>query len=219
MDLIFIKEHVPDYLDAVGLTLTIAFWGILLSIIIGFLCSVIRYYQVPMISKVSSAYIELSRNTPLLIQLFLLYFGLPKTGIVLSSENCAIIGLSFLGGSYMAEAFRSGLETVEKIQVEAGLSIGLSKIQMMRYVVLPQALSVSIPSLCANVVFLIKETSVFSAVALADVMFVAKDLIGLYYKTNEALFMLVVSYLIILLPLSLAASLLERRLRYAGFGN
>jgi polar amino acid transport system permease protein len=89
----------------------------------------------------------------------------------------------------------------------------------MRYVVLPQALSVSIPSLCANVVFLIKETSVFSAVALADVMFVAKDLIGLYYKTNEALFMLVVSYLIILLPLSLAASLLERRLRYAGFGN
>jgi len=219
LDLIFIKEHVPDYLDAVGLTLTIAFWGILLSIIIGFLCSVIRYYKVPMISKVSSAYIELSRNTPLLIQLFLLYFGLPKTGIVLSSENCAIIGLSFLGGSYMAEAFRSGLETVDKIQVEAGLSIGLSKIQMMRYVVLPQALSVSIPSLCANVVFLIKETSVFSAVALADVMFVAKDLIGLYYKTNEALFMLVVSYLIILLPLSLAASLLERRLRYAGFGN
>jgi polar amino acid transport system permease protein len=101
LDLIFIKEHVPDYLDAVGLTLTIAFWGILLSIIIGFLCSVIRYYQVPMISKVSSAYIELSRNTPLLIQLFLLYFGLPKTGIVLSSENCAIIGLSFLGGSYI----------------------------------------------------------------------------------------------------------------------
>lgn len=77
----------------------------------------------------------------------------------------------------------------------------------------------SVPLLCANIIFLIKETSVFSAVALADLMFVAKDLIGLYYKTDEALLMLVLSYLIILLPISAAASLFERRLRYAGFGN
>ena len=68
-------------------------------------------------------------------------------------------------------------------------------------------------------IFLIKETSVFSVVALADLMYVAKDLIGLYYKTDEALFLLVTSYLVILLPISIASSLLERRLRYAGFGN
>ena len=119
----------------------------------------------------------------------------------------------------MAEAFRSGLESVERTQLETGLCIGLSHRQIMSYVVLPQALSVSIPALCANVVFLIKETSVFSAVALADLMFVAKDLIGLYYKTNEALLMLVVSYLLILFPISAVASLLERRIRYAGFGH
>ena len=119
----------------------------------------------------------------------------------------------------MAEAFRSGLEAVEKNQVEAGLSVGLNHGQVIRYVVLPQALSISVPALCANVIFLIKETSVFSAVALADLMFVAKDLIGLYYKTDEALFMLVVAYMIILLPISIMAAVLERRLRYAGFGN
>ncbi len=119
----------------------------------------------------------------------------------------------------MAEAFRSGLESVEKNQVKAGLSIGLEHRQIIQYIVLPQAVSVSVPALCANVIFLIKETSVFSAVALADLMFVAKDLIGMYYKTDEALLMLVISYLVILLPISVISSLLERKLRYAGFGN
>lgn len=140
-------------------------------------------------------------------------------GIVWTSETCAVIGLTFLGGSYMAEAFRSGLESVDKIQFESGLSIGLEHSQVMRYIVIPQALSTSVPALCANVVFLIKETSVFSVVALADLMYVAKDLIGLYYKTEESLLMLVIAYLIILLPISIIASILERRLRYAGFGN
>jgi polar amino acid transport system permease protein len=89
----------------------------------------------------------------------------------------------------------------------------------MTEIIFPQALSVSIPSLCANVIFLIKESSVVSGIALADLMYVAKDLIGLYYQTDEALLMLVISYLIILLPISIAASILERRVRYAGFGD
>ena len=89
----------------------------------------------------------------------------------------------------------------------------------MRYVIIPQALAAAVPSLCANAIFLLKETSVFSAVALADLMYVAKDLIGLYYKTDEALLMLVIAYLIILLPVSLLAAVLERRLRYAEFGD
>jgi polar amino acid transport system permease protein len=181
--------------------------------------SIIQYYKVPVLRQIVSVYIELSRNTPLLVQLFFLYFGLPKLNIVLESETCAIIGLSFLGGSYMAEAFRSGLQAVDKSQLEAGLSVGLKHRQVMQYIILPQALSTSIPALCANVIFLIKETSVFSVVALADLMYVAKDLIGLYYKTDEALLMLVISYLVILLPISIIATLIERRLRYAGFGN
>lgn len=219
MDWNFIAEYTPMYAEAAKLTVFIAFWGILFSLIIGLLCSLALYYKIPVLRQFITAYIELSRNTPLLVQLFLLYFGLPKIGIVLSSGTCAVVGLTFLGGSYMAEAFRSGLESIEKGQVETALSIGLSRLQIVRHVVLPQAVAVSVPPLCANIIFLIKETSVFSVVALADLMFVAKDLIGLYYKTDEALMLLVVSYLVILLPISIAASLLERRLRYAGFGN
>ena len=84
---------------------------------------------------------------------------------------------------------------------------------------LPQAVSISIPAFVANVIFLLKETSVFSAISLMDLMFTAKDLIGLYYKTTESLFLLVVFYLIILLPVSLLGTWLERRVRYAGFGD
>lgn len=207
------------YWEAAKLTLSLAFWGILCSLILGFACAMALYYKVKGLRHVVTAYIELSRNTPLLIQLFFLYYGLTRVGLKLSSTACAVIGLTFLGGSYMAEAFRSGLEAVQRGQIESGLSLGLKKGQLMWYVILPQALAVSMPALGANLIFLIKETSMFSAVALADLMFVAKDLIGMYYKTNEALLMLVVAYLIILLPLSLLMSWLERRVRHAGFGR
>lgn len=219
MDWSFIKEFTPMYAVAAGLTLKLALFGILFSVIIGLICSMIQYLKIPVLKWLISCYIELSRNTPLLVQLFFLYFGLPRLGIKLSSEACGIIGLAFLGGSYMAEAFRSGIESVEKSQIESGLSIGLSQGQIIRYITAPQAISVSVPALCANVIFLIKETSVFCAVALADLMYIAKDLIGLYYKTDEALFMLVAAYLVVLLPISIASSLIERRLRHAGFGD
>ena len=219
LDVGFITKYVPLYIKAAKLTLKLGVIGILLSLVIGLFCSLALYYRVPVLRRIVSIYIELSRNTPLLVQLFFLYFGLPKVGIRISSEACAIIGLAFLGGSYMAEAFRSGLEAIEKSQMESALSIGLTHTQVMRYVIFPQALAISIPGLCANMIFLIKETSVFSVVALPDLMYVAKDLIGLYYKTDEALFMLVIAYLILLLPISILAAVVERRLRYAGFGN
>ena len=219
MDTGFIAEYIPLYVKATKLTLGIGLIGIILSLIVGLVITFIQYFKLPVLRQAAAVYIELSRNTPLLVQLFFLYFGLPKIGISISSEGCAVIGLCFLGGSYMAEAFRSGIESVSPVQEEAALALGLRKSQVIRYVIMPQALSVSIPALCANVIFLIKETSVFSVVALADLMYVAKDLIGLYYKTDEALLMLVISYLIILLPISILAALLERRLRYAGFGD
>ena len=218
MDYGFIQRFAPMYAKAAGLTLRIGAIGILLSLAVGALCCLARYFRVPVLKRVAAVYIELARNTPLLVQLFFLYFGLPKVGVKLSAEACAITGLTFLGGAYMAEALRSGLEAVDRGQTESGLCIGLTPLQNLRFVILPQALATAIPAIGANAIFLIKETSVFSAVALADLMYVAKDLIGMYYKTDEALLMLTVAYLTLLLPISIAFSVLERRLRYAGFG-
>lgn len=215
----FMATYLPMYAKAAVVTLTISFFGILLALLIGALCAVVQYYKVPVLRRLFAVYVQVSRNTPLLVQLFFLYFGLPKLGIVLSAQACAITGLAFLGGSYMAEALRSGLETVEKTQLEAASSLGMGKLLVMQQVVFPQALALSVPGLCANVIFLIKESSVVSGIALADLMYVTKDLIGLYYETDEALLMLVGFYLLILLPVSLGAALLERRLRHAGFGH
>ena len=219
MGIEFMRRFLPMYVKAAGLTLRLGATGIALSLVVGALCCLARQFRVPVLRRVAGVYIELARNTPLLVQLFFLYFGLPKIGVKLSAETCAIVGLTFLGGAYMAESLRSGLEAVDAIQHESGLSLGLTPMQNMRYVILPQALATAIPSIGANAVFLIKETSVFSAVALADLMYVAKDLIGMYYRTDEALLMLTLAYLALLLPLSIAFSLLERRLRHAGFGG
>ena len=213
MDFQFIEKYVPLYVAAGKLTLFLACIGIVLSILIGILASAVLYYRIPLLKGLVSVYVELSRNTPLLVQLFFLYFGLPKIGIRWSSEVCGIVGLSFLGGAYMTESFRAALSTVEKNQLESAKSLGLKPVQILRYVLLPEALTVAIPSIVANMIFLIKETSVFSGIALKDLMYEAKDLIGLYYKTEESLVMLVVAYLIILLPVSILVTVLERTVK------
>lgn len=219
MNLEVMEAYLPLFGKALWLTLWIGWLGILLSFVIGFVTAIIRYYRIPVLRRIAGAYIELFRNTPLLVQLFFLYFGLPKLGIRLGAEFCGILGLGLLGGAYMAETFRSGLETVERSQIESALSLGMTPGQALRLVVIPQAVSVSVPGFTANVVFLLKETSVFSAISLMDLMFTAKDLIGLYYKTTECLVLLVIFYLIILLPVSILGNRLERRLRHARFGN
>ena len=182
----FVQRYAPFFVNGTLMTLFISVFGILLAIAVGLVCAGVEIARIPVARQIVRIYIELSRNTPLLVQLYFLYFGLPKLGVVWSAETCAIVGLGFLGGSYMAEAMRGGLEAV------------------------PNA----IPGVVANVIFLFKESSVVSAIALADVMYMAKDLIGMYYSTYESLFMLVVAYLVILLPISIFGTWLERRFDY-----
>jgi polar amino acid transport system permease protein len=214
----FIVNAIPIYRSAILLTVRIAVFGILFSLLAGAAASLVLYYRIKFADKLVKAYIELSRNTPLVIQLFFLYYGLPKLGIMLSNEACAIFGLAFLGGDYMAESFRSGLEAVSKVQIELGLSIGLNTFQLVRFVMFPQAMAIAMPSLGANCIFLIKETSVVSIIALPDLMSVTKELIGMYYNTTESLLLLVICYLLLLLPVSFLLIFVERKLRYAEFG-
>lgn len=219
MDINFIIEVLPLFQKALLLTIKLAFIGIFFSIIIGLVCNLLLAKESLFFNSLVNAYIELSRNTPLLIQLFFLYYGLPKFGIKLDEQVCAIIGLSFLGGSYMSEALRAGIEAVHKNQIESGLSLGMNKFELFKYVILPQAISVSIPLIAANAIFLVKETSVVGIIAVKELMNLTKTLIGVYYKTYETMFLLIIFYLIILLPLSLILSYIERKMRYAEHGN
>lgn len=219
MDFAAMADYLPLFEQAMWLTLRIGWVGILGSLVIGLVVAVITHFKVPVLYQIARVYIELFRNTPLLIQLFFMYFALPRIGVPITAEACGMLGLALLGGAYMAETFRSGLEAVDPIQTESALSLGMTPGQVMRYITLPQAVSLSIQSFVANIIFLLKETSVFSAISLMDLMFVAKDLIGLYYKTTECLVMLVIFYLIIILPVSILGTIAERKLRYGAFGS
>lgn len=219
MNFEFIQKVIPMYVKAAYVTLYVGFLGIMLAVIIGLICCFISYFRVKGLNRIIKIYIELSRNTPLLVQIFFLYFGLPQLGLKLSGTVCGVIGLGFLGGSYFSESFRSGLEAVSKSQIETGLSIGLNRWQLIRYVILPQAFSISIPQIAANFIFLLKETSILAAVAIPELVFTAKTLIGLYYKTNEALLLLTAGYLVLILPFSIIFRILERRVRHAEFGS
>lgn len=212
-------SSIPVYAEAALLTVRVALFGIVGALFVGICCAVTQRFRVPVARQLAIIYIEISRNTPLLVQLFFLYYGLPKLGMKLDQEICAIIGLTFLGGSFMAETLRSGLDAVEPIQLQSSLSLGLTPWQATRRVILPQAVAISMPGITANLVFLVKETSVVSIIALPDLVFRAKEQIGSKYQTSEALLLLVVCYLLILLPVSLGAGFLERRLRRATFGD
>ena len=112
MNTAILIEYLPLFAKAAVVTLKISLAGIAVSLLVGLLCSYIQYFRIPVLSQIVQVYIELSRNTPMLVQLFFIYFGLPKIGISWSRETCAVVALVFLGGSYMSEAIRSGLEAV-----------------------------------------------------------------------------------------------------------
>ncbi len=217
MDWDVMISYLPRFWQALGLTLRVGWQGVAIAFALGLAGAAALHFRV--LGWLVNAYVELFRNTPLLVQLFFIYFALPKLGLRVSPEACGTWGLGLLGGAYMTETFRSGLESIPPIQAESAQSLGMTRAQTFRHVILPQALATGVPGLVANVVFLLKETSVFSTVSLMDLMFTAKDLIGMYAKTLECLTLLVGFYLLMLLPVSLAGDWLERRLRRGAFGN
>ncbi|MBC6370074.1 amino acid ABC transporter permease [Lactobacillus kullabergensis] len=214
-----INQSLPIFAKAFQLTIWLSAVGIIFSIVVGVFCSLIQYFKVPILSQLITAYVELARNTPLLIQLFFLYYAFPVIGLKMSAQICGIIGLVFLGGAYMAEGFTGGFAGVSATQIDDGKALGMNNLQLARYVVFPQGFALSMPALTANIIFLIKETSIFSVIAIPELTNTALDLIGMYYRTNEYLLILVIAYAIILIPIILLLTYLERKVRYGTFGD
>lgn len=119
----------------------------------------------------------------------------------------------------MAEGFTGGFNGVSSTQIDDGKALGMSNLQLARFVVFPQGFALSMPALTANVIFLIKETSIFSVIAIPELTNTALDLIGMYYRSNEYLLVLVLAYAVILIPIILLLNYVERRVRYGTFGN
>lgn len=140
-DYAFALSTLPAFLKAVGVTLQVGLIAILTSLTVAIVNAAIAMFRVPVLHRLVPVYVELARNTPLLIQLFFIYFALPTMGIRVSGFASAVIAMTFLGGAYLTEILRAGIEAVPKAQIESGLSIGLSRWQLLRHVILPQAAS------------------------------------------------------------------------------
>jgi len=169
------------------------------------------------LNLISTAYIELIRGTPLLAQIMLVKFGLydlitAKTKISIPDIVIGIIAVSLNSGAYVCEIIRSGISSVDKGQMEAGRSLGMSKSMTMRLIVLPLAVKNILPALCNEFVTVIKETSIISYIGVTDLFYIANAVSSMTYKSFESMLAVALIYFVITFTLSKLVRLLERRL-------
>ena len=212
----YMLDIVPLLNRAAIMTARLTFFGVLIALAVGVVGNIVYYYRIPVLSAFFAFYTELSRNTPIIAQLFFLFFGLPALGITLSGFVCGVIALGFLGGSYMLEAMRGGIEAVSHSQKETAASLGLSKSRILWHIIAPQAIRTSLPAIAANTIFLLRESSLIGVIAVPELMHVARSQIGMFFRTNEVLIMITLYYLLLIGPLSLVFMALERKLRLGG---
>jgi polar amino acid transport system permease protein/cystine transport system permease protein len=207
-----LPELLPVLMTGVLATIIITLGGLILAIALGLLFAVLRSLPFRSARSVAIVYVEVFRSIPVLTQLFIIYFGLAQVGIRLSPLTAAIVGFGINGGAYLTEVFRAGIEVIDRGQVEAGFTVGMTRLQTMRYLVLPQAIRVVLPPLGNFAIGLLKDTSVASAVAAPELSFRARQLVDQTFLSTQIYLMVAVLYLCLSLPLSQLTRHMERRM-------
>lgn len=163
--------NVQFLLEGLLITLELAAWGISLSFLLGLLLGILRFSRIPVLSQLLAVWVEIIRNLPLLLIIFFMYFGLePLTGLELTKTQAAIAGLVIFESAMISEIIRGGLQSLPKGQIEAARSSGLTYVQTLRYVLVPQALRRMIPPLVSQFISLLKDTSLAIIVTADELM-------------------------------------------------
>ncbi|MFS0724336.1 amino acid ABC transporter permease [Paenibacillus sp. 1P07SE] len=210
----YIIDTLPLLLEGLKMTIYISVASIAFSLIIGMSGAVIRTVKVPVLSQIVSAYVDLIRNTPLLVHVFFLYFGLPAFGIKLSAVAVGIIALSLWGGAYATENFRGGTDSVPNGLIESGQSLGLGKLQIIRHVIIPLGFRVSFPAFSNTAVSVIKNSAYMTSIGVAELTFMAVDRMAYDFKTYEMLLSIAVIYLILVWGTSYLFGRIQRRMDF-----
>jgi putative glutamine transport system permease protein len=211
MDWSVLPENAGLLAQGLLLTLEVSALALVLALALGVLVATLRVSPSAALRRAGTAYVEFLRNIPLLVQLFFLFFALPSIGIRLPAFACGVLALGVYTSAFVAEAIRSGIAAVPKGQLEAGLSSGMGYATAMRMIVLPQAITKTIPPLGNTALNLIKNSSLVSTVSMLDVLGTA-NLIGSRSFQYVPMFAgAAICYLILTLPAALAVNVLERR--------
>lgn len=225
LDFSFMNDYGSYYVTGAWTTIKLAFWTVLFGSLLGMLLSLMRLSKNVVLRFLSSAYIEVIRGTPLLVQLLIIYFSLPnglewiamKMGFssnIFDMPDFAycVIALTINSAAYVAEIFRAGIQAVDKGQMEAARSIGMPKGMAMIYIVLPQAFRNILPALGNEFVVIIKESSQVMVIGMAELMYSANLIRGATFTSMEPLLVAAVIYFTLTFPLSKLLGLVERRL-------
>jgi polar amino acid transport system permease protein len=207
-----LREWLPQLLVAAGGTLKMTALAYAIAVTAGLLIALARRSRHRGVSAAAAWYVELTRGTPALTQLFLIYFGLASAGIVLSAFVAAVIGLGLNYAAYMSEVYRAGIAAVHRGQREAALAIGMTNALAMRGIILPQALRIIIPPMANYAVSLLKDTSVASLISAPELMLRARDLSSEYFMPMELYLLVGAMYLVMAYPLAKGAHYLEVRM-------
>ena len=193
-DFALIASRLPDIFHALGVTLLVWIVSLAGACLLGFVVAVARRFGPRWLDWILSAYVELFRGTPFLIQLFLLYFGGPYAGLSLDAIPAGIVGLSVYGAAYFSEIFRSGFEAVPPGHVEAAECSGLNRAQILRRILLPEMTMLVLPSSINMAVIVLKETAVMSVITVPELTLTISAIGTEFYAFVESLFLLALFY-------------------------
>ncbi len=208
-----VTSNLPRLLDGLGMTITITVIVIVLSMILAVPVALLRMSEIEVVRWAAQGYIELFRCTPLLVQLFWVYYALPTlTGITIPGTLSAVIALTLNLTAFMAEALRSGFQAVPVEQIEAGKMLRLTRWQQIRHIIIPQAVRQQLPVILSLNISLFKDTALVSTIAVADLMFTANKIASESYRSLEILTTAALMYFVIAFPVSLILSRIERNM-------
>jgi len=211
-----IVEYLPFYWKCFLATLWLSGGSLLGALVVGVIACAMRLSESRIISRVAGVYIESIRSTPLLAQLYFFYFGLPSLGIRMPEEATGILALTLNSGAYMAEIIRAGVQSIAYGQIEAAMSSGLSYLQRMRYIVLPQALGVSIPPMLGQAIVLVKDSALLSLISIVELTRAGQILTSDRFMPAEGFLTTAVFYLIIYYILKAFSHWSQKRLIFRG---
>jgi polar amino acid transport system permease protein len=204
---LIIKNH-RELITGAGITLKITVISFFIALVIGTIVGIARS-RPGWIGWIFSPYVEIFRGTPLLIQLFFIYYALPSIGITMDNFTAAYLGIGLCGGAYISEIIRGSLYSVEKGQDEAAFSLGLSRFQAMRFIILPQALPVAIPPLMNSFSAQLKETSLVSVLAINELTRSGQMVYSRTFRPFEIYLAVGVLYFIMTFTVSIISKYLE----------
>ncbi len=209
-----VARALPSMLQGLGITLQITVITIVISMILAIPVAVGRMSKIEVIRWTAQGYIEIFRCTPLLVQLFWIFYALPAlTGVTLPGYASAVIALTANLTAFLAETYRSGFQSVPVEQVEAGRMLQLSRFQQLRYIIVPQAMRQQLPVILSLNISLFKDTALVSTIAVADLMFISNTISAQNYRALEIFTLAAFIYFAIAFPVSLITSAIERRMQ------